>query len=155
MIGEIDLETDSNRRTFLAVDATEHAYAFITYVPVYGERPGYLHDLTRRTTDAPPGTLELCNPLALKRFQDEGVDFLHFGFTPFIVDDQPTQGTTNHLVHRIVNWLRKHGQRLYPADSQAAYKKKWGADFVQREYIAVRPLSMRAVWDLLRLTQSV
>ena len=44
---------------------------------------------------------------------------------------------------------------LYPAMSQARYKLKWGPDIVEREYLAARPLSIRGVIDLLRLTRSL
>ena len=44
---------------------------------------------------------------------------------------------------------------LYPARSQACYKLNWGPDIVEREYLAARPLSVRAIIDLLRLTRSL
>jgi lysylphosphatidylglycerol synthetase-like protein (DUF2156 family) len=98
--------------------------------------------------------MELCNATAIERFKQEGIQYLHFGFTPFIVDPQPA-GRANRLVHWAINWLRKHGQKFYPCDSQEAYKLKWGADCIQREYLAVRPITPRAVFDLLSLTRSV
>ena len=155
MIGELGDETNPHRRIFVALDANECPVAFISYVPVWGtDQPGYLHDLTRKVPDAPTGAMELCNATAIERFKQEGVQYLHFGFTPFIVDLQAT-GAASRLVHRIIQALRKYGQKLYPADSQEAYKLKWGADIIRREYLAVRPLSPRAVLDLLLLTRSV
>lgn len=79
---------------------------------------------------------------------------LHFGFTPFIIDPEADQ-QANRLLHRAINWLRVHGAKLYPADSQVAYKTKWGTDVIEREYLAVRPLSLRAAFDLLRLTKTI
>ena len=32
---------------------------------------------------------------------------------------------------------------------------KWGTDVIEREYVAARPISLRAVFDLLLLTRSV
>jgi lysylphosphatidylglycerol synthetase-like protein (DUF2156 family) len=155
MIGEIGRPEDHDRRIFLVLDAAEQPLAFITYVPVWGhERPGYLHDLTRRVPEAPAGTMELCNAEAIERFKTEGIQYLHFGFTPFIVDAE-ADAPGSRLVHRLIGWLRKYGQKLYPAESQAAYKMKWGTDVVEREYVAARPLSFRAVFDLLLLTRSV
>jgi hypothetical protein len=69
-------------------DRAHQAQAFITYVPVWGERPGVLHDLTRKRPTAAVGALELCNAVALDRFIAEGMPFLHFGFTPFIVEPE-------------------------------------------------------------------
>jgi len=154
MIGELD-GSDERRRIFTVVDEQENAVAFITYVPVLGdERPGYLHDLTRRISECPTGAMELCNAKALERFQSEGVEYLHFGFTPFIVDPEADK-PANRWIHRAIHWLRTHGKKLYPADSQAAYKMKWGTDVMEREYIATRSLGPRTVWDLLSLTRSI
>jgi lysylphosphatidylglycerol synthetase-like protein (DUF2156 family) len=155
MVGEIGGPDDHDRRIFLVLDTADKPIAFVSYVPVWGnERPGYLHDLTRRVPDAPSGAMELCNAEAIERLRAEGVRYLHFGFTPFIVDGAEGEAASP-LFSRIILWLRKHGQRIYPADSQAAYKMKWGTDVVEREYVAVRPVSLRAVFDLLLLTRSV
>ena len=87
MVGEIGGPDDHDRRIFLVLDSSENPIAFISYVPVWGsERPGYLHDLTRRIPDAPSGAMELCNAEAIARLRAEGVKYLHFGFTPFIID---------------------------------------------------------------------
>ena len=155
MVGEIGGPDDHERRIFLVLDAGEKPIAFISYVPVWGsERPGYLHDLTRRVPDAPSGTMELCNAEAIVRLKAEGIKYLHFGFTPFIIDGVEGK-TSSPLFNRFVQWLRRYGQKIYPADSQAAYKMKWGTDIMEREYVAARPISLRAVFDLLLLTRSV
>jgi phosphatidylglycerol lysyltransferase len=155
MVGEIGGPDDNERRIFLVLDAEDQPIAFISYVPVWGsERPGYLHDLTRRVPDAPSGTMELCNAEAIARLKEEGVKYLHFGFTPFIVDGEECQAASP-MVSRLIQWLRRYGQKIYPADSQAAYKMKWGTDVMEREYVAARPISLRAVFDLLLLTRSV
>ncbi len=131
---------------------------FITYVPVYGQQPGYLHDLTRRLPDAPPGAMELCNAEAMSRLQAEGCTHLHFGFTPFVVDADdtiPATANTSRMLSHAVRLLYRHGRLIYPAQSQADYKRKWGPDLIEPEYVAARPLSLRAIWDLLRLTRSL
>ena len=154
MIGELGDERDTARRIFAAVDADDQAQAFITYVPVWGERPGVLHDLTRKRPSAAVGALELCNSAALERFTAEGVPFLHFGFTPFIVDAQPGAAASRPL-HWLVLQLRQRGQFIYSSETQANYKMKWGPDVLEQEYVAGRPLSLRAVVDLLMLTRAV
>lgn len=131
---------------------------FITYVPVYGQQPGYLHDLTRRLPDAPPGAMELCNAEAMARLHAEGCTHLHFGFTPFVVDAKdaiPASIHSSRLLEKAVHLLYRHGRLIYPAQSQADYKRKWGPDLIEPEYVAARPLSLRAIWDLLRLTRSL
>ena len=154
MVGEIGAPDCLERRIFIVVDTAGLPVGFITYVPVWGERPGYLHDLTRRLPSAAVGVMELCNATAIERFQEEGVEHLHLGFTPFVVEGEDTP-YASRLLGRLARLLWRHGAKIYPAQSQVAYKLKWGPTHVEPEYLACRPLSLRAVWDLLRLTRSV
>ena len=154
MIGEMGTPAEIQRRIFVALNADHQPLGFITYVPAWGERPGYLHDLTRRLPNAPPGTMEFCNIYAIQRFIAEKVSWLHFGFTPFVVTEAELP-SANRVMAKLVRWLRRYGQIIYPAENQAAYKLKWGIDHIEPEYIAGFPLSLRAVWDLLILTRSI
>jgi lysylphosphatidylglycerol synthetase-like protein (DUF2156 family) len=168
MIGEVGTPGDAERRIF-AVERASRLIGFITYVPVWGSRPGYLHDLTRRLPDAPPGAMELCNAHAMERLAASGAEYLHFGFTPFIVERgsgeagaagqareprEPRPGSSRVLAW-FVRMLGRYGAAIYPAQSQVSYKLKWGPDVIEPELIALRPLSLRAVLDLLLLTRSL
>jgi lysylphosphatidylglycerol synthetase-like protein (DUF2156 family) len=154
MIGEIGSPEEAMRRIFIAVDPFDKTVGFITYVPVWGRTPGYLHDLTRRLPTAPAGAMELCNAHAIERMMADGIEYLHFGFTPFITD-----GVEHPAASKLASWLvrqlRRYGGRLYPAESQARYKLKWAPDIVEREYLAARPISLRAILDLMILTRSI
>lgn len=154
MIGELGSPGQTDRRVFVVANEHEQLIGFITYVPAYGGRPGWLHDLTRRIPDAPVGCMELCNQVAMERLGNEGAQWLHFGFTPFLVDGDEGPGSS-----RFLSWmLRKLGQyggAIYPAQSQREYKRKWIPDVVEPELVACRPLSVRAIVDLLLLTRSV
>ena len=154
MIGEIGRPGDPERRIFVVFDGDGQAQGFITYVPVWGQRPGYLHDLTRRLPHAPVGAMELCNARAIECFGAEGVPYLHFGFTPFVVNGETGPGGSP-LLSWLVRLLHRYGSFIYPAERQAQYKLKWAPDVVETEYIAFRPLSVRAVVDLLLLTQAI
>jgi lysylphosphatidylglycerol synthetase-like protein (DUF2156 family) len=154
MIGEIGRQEDTLRRIFLVMSGNNEPVAFISYVPVWGTRPGYLHDLTRKLPKAPNGVLELCNSAAIQKFITEGVSFLHFGFTPFIIGEKEPFGASPGMAW-LIRLLRKYGHVIYPAESQAQYKMKWGTDIIETEYIAGHPLSVIGAWDLLRLTQSI
>lgn len=185
MIGELGDLDDRQRRIFVVTQDPEAADAgpddsairprnglaqiprnripniwvgFITYVPVYGQHPGYLHDLTRRLPEAPPGAMELCNAEAMTCLRAEGTRYLHFGFTPFVTapvpPDFPSECSSPWL-DRAIALLYRHGRVIYPAQTQADYKRKWGPDLIEPEYVAARPLSLRAIWDLLRLTRSL
>lgn len=154
MVGEASDANDGYRRTFVALDTRGEAVAFITYVPAWGRMPGYLHDLSRRRPDAPPGVMELVNAFAIRRLQEEGVEFLHFGFTPFVMTgDEPA--SASRVMSRLSTFLYEHGRLVYPAKSQADYKRKWGTDRVEAEYVAGFPLSLPAVFALLRLTRAL
>ena len=154
MIGEIGGPHETDRRVFATVDGSDRMLGFITYVPAWGARPGYLHDLTRRSPDAPPGTMELCNVTAIERMTAEGAEHLHFGFTPFVVGGDEPPGA-NRLAAWAIRRLYRWGRIVYPAESQAQYKLKWGPQILEREYLAARPLSLRAIADLLLLTRSL
>jgi lysylphosphatidylglycerol synthetase-like protein (DUF2156 family) len=156
MIGELGNVEDGQRRIFAVLGALGQMLGFITYVPVYGSRPGYLHDLTRRLPEAPAGTMELCNSVALERLREEHQSYLHFGFTPFVVEGEGSEGPfASGVVSWIIRKLYKYGRLIYPARSQAEYKLKWAPDVIEPEYVAFKPLSLRAIVDLLILTRSV
>ncbi len=154
MVGVASDAHDHYRRTFVALDQEGNARAFVTYVPAWGAQPGYLHDLSRRRLDAPPGAMELINAFAIARLQQEGVGHLHFGFTPFVMTgEEPT--SASRIMSRLSAFLYQHGRLIYPAQSQADYKRKWGADLIFPEYLAGFPLSASAVFALLRLTRAL
>ena len=154
MVGVASDAHNAWRRTFAALDNAGNLAAFITYVPAWGEHPGFLHDLSRRRPDAPPGAMELVNSFAIRRFQQENVAHLHFGFTPFILTgEEPASASA--IMSRLSGFLYRHGSFIYPARSQADYKRKWGADMVLPEYVAGFPLSLPAIFALLRLTRAL
>jgi lysylphosphatidylglycerol synthetase-like protein (DUF2156 family) len=153
MVGELGRPGEPGRRIFAACDAAGATQGFITYVPAWGERPGYLHDLTRRLPEAPVGTMELCNADALARLAADGAEYLHFGFTPFAIDD--AEPGDSRLLAWFLRQLWRRGGAIYPAQRQVQYKLKWAPEYVEVEYVAARPLSLRGIVDLLLLTRSI
>ncbi len=154
MIGELGGPEDRERRIFVVVTPEGGITGFITYVPVWGARPGYLHDLTRRLPGTPAGAMELCNAHAMEQLAADGAAYLHFGFTPFVVDDRKGEGDSALLFY-ILRLLGRYGEAIYPSRRQADYKMKWAPGIVEREYIAFKPFSLPAVMDLLILTRSI
>jgi lysylphosphatidylglycerol synthetase-like protein (DUF2156 family) len=157
MVGEIGGAHDAERRTFVALEGDE-VKAFITYVPAWGKLAGFMHDLSRRRPDAPPGVKELVNMTAIERMKSEGVPHLHFGLTPFV----GCGGETDRLPGRsvAVSWLlaklARHGSLVYPAQSQAAYKLKWDPTILVPEYFAFEGrFRLGCLFRLLLLTRSI
>lgn len=154
MIGELGAPADPYRRIFVAIDKDDRLVGFVTCVPAAGRMQGYLLDLARSLPDAPIGTTDAVIAAALRKLMHEGVRFAHLGLVPFIFSGSEYSGAS-----RTVAWLgrmlRRHGRAVYPAESQLGYKLKWGPQIIDREFIAARPLALRAIFDLLRLTRSL
>ncbi|HEY7592859.1 MAG TPA: DUF2156 domain-containing protein [Actinophytocola sp.] len=136
LVGEYGGPVQHARRLFVGTIAGELA-GYISYSPAYGDRPGWLHDLSRRRPSGPPGVMEAINAAAIDRFRAEGAPWLHFGFTPFT-------GLSPDLEHPSASgWFRwltgqlgRRGAAVYPAATQLAYKQKWAPHAVLPEYVA-------------------
>ncbi len=165
MIGERGGPADRFRRLFVA-ERDGQVLGYISYSPVYGSRPGWLHDLTRRRPDAPPGVMELIVAETMDRLRAGGVapgssarpGWLHFGFTPFtgLDDEHRVADSRSPVVDAVIRLIAQHGEKLYPAADQVAYKLKWRPHLVQPDYLAFhgRP-RLGAIWRLLRLTRVI
>ncbi|MBQ1088740.1 bifunctional lysylphosphatidylglycerol flippase/synthetase MprF [Streptomyces sp. B93] len=156
LVGQRTGPLQEHRRLFVGrVDG--QAVGYINYSPVYGSRPGWLHDLSRRLPDAPPGVMEALNATVIERFTEDGAGWLHFGFTPFtgLADEHELPGASRTFT-RFARLLAEHGTAIYPAASQLEYKEKWAPHAVLPEYLAFkgRP-RLGAVWQLLRATNAV
>ncbi|NGO66849.1 bifunctional lysylphosphatidylglycerol flippase/synthetase MprF [Streptomyces boncukensis] len=138
LVGQLGGAAQPHRRLFLGLIGDELA-GYISYSPVYGSRAGWLHDLSRRRPDGPPGVAEAVNSHAIEVFRGEGAGWLHFGFTPFTGLDPRCEVPGHSPAFRwLVRQLWERGNAVYPARSQLAYKEKWAPDAVTAEYIAFR-----------------
>ncbi|MBD0421453.1 DUF2156 domain-containing protein [Streptomyces sp. TRM S81-3] len=156
LVGQRTGPLQAHRRLFVGrIDG--EAVGYINYSPVYGSRPGWLHDLSRRRPDAPPGVMEALNATVMDRLTEEGAGWLHFGFTPFTgLDPQLELPDSSRLFTRFARVLAERGSAIYPAASQLEYKEKWAPHAVLPEYIAFRGRPrLGAVWQLLRATNAV
>jgi len=157
MVGERKGPVAPLRRVFVATLDDGTVQGYITFSPVYGDHAGWLYDLPRRHPDATPGTMELLTLTALERFRTEGSRYFHFGLTPFTgLDHRHELAGHSRVASRLVHLLADHGQHVYPAAAQVAFKHKWAPDLVQPEYVAFRGrVSLRSVWRLLRVTNAL
>ena len=136
LVGQVGGPVQPLRRLFLGrIDGKPVGY--ISYSPVYGARACWMHDLSRRIPDNSPGLMEAINAHALEQFRQEGVEWLHFGFTPFTGLDQEHEIEGHSPGFQwLMHFLWDQGAALYPAQTQLAYKKKWAADVCIPEYVA-------------------
>jgi lysylphosphatidylglycerol synthetase-like protein (DUF2156 family) len=124
------------RRLFAGVHGSRLT-GYISYSPVYGSRPGWMHDLSRRQPDSPPGVMEAINKAAIETFQAEGAQWLHFGFTPYSALSVERELPGYSPAFRwLMGDIWANGAHIYPAQTQYAYKEKWNQDVVLTEYIA-------------------
>ncbi|MFG2309379.1 bifunctional lysylphosphatidylglycerol flippase/synthetase MprF [Streptomyces sp. NPDC048566] len=156
LVGQCGGPAQGERRLF--VGRLEGAVvAYISYSPAYGSRPGWLHDLSRRDTEVPPGVMEAVNAQAVETFRSEGAEWLHFGFTPFTgLDPDVEVAAASGVTGWFMRFLADHGEKVYPSASQLAYKEKWGPHLVLPEYLAFHGRArFGAIWQILRVTKSV
>lgn len=139
LVGQYGGPAQVHRRLFTGtIDGKLVGY--ISYSPVTGRQAGWMHDLSRREPSKVPGIMEAINRTAIDRFRDENVSWLHFGFTPFTGLD-PALELPGHSpgFRRLMGLLWEHGEAVYPAQSQLAYKEKWNPRLMLPEYVAFPP----------------
>jgi lysylphosphatidylglycerol synthetase-like protein (DUF2156 family) len=134
LVGQCGGEMQRYRRLFMAFRGGE-PIGYVLYSPVYGTRPGWMHDLSRRRPDSPPGVMEAANKQAVDTFIAEGAHWLHFGFTPFTTlrADWEQPGHSPGFAW-FMRFLWENGKDVYPAATQLDYKMKWGQTLVVPEY---------------------
>lgn len=156
LVGEVAGPAASLRRLALA-RLDDRVVGYVSLSPVFGTRPGWLHDLSRRTADAPPGVMELLVSQCLQRTAEEGSSWWHFGMTPFTsLDARHRLPGASPLVDRIVRLVAERGDAVYPAASQLEYKRKWGELQTLPDYLAFDGrVSVRGVYRLLKVTNLV
>ncbi|CAK7280229.1 DUF2156 domain-containing protein [Streptomyces sp. RM1] len=136
LVGQIGGPAQAHRRLFAGTIDGEPV-AYISYSPVYGSRAGWMHDLSRRIPSGSPGLMEAINAHAIEVFRAEGVEWLHFGFTPFTgLDAAHELDGHSPAFQWLMHALWAEGAALYPAQTQLSYKQKWAPDLLIPEYVA-------------------
>jgi lysylphosphatidylglycerol synthetase-like protein (DUF2156 family) len=136
LVGQCGGPAQRYRRLFIGLIGGRMA-GYILYSPVYGSRPGWMHDLSRRRPDLSPGVMEAINKTAIDTFQAEGERWLHFGFTPFTgLDERFELPGSSPAFRWFMGWLWEHGSAVYPAATQLDYKQKWNQSLLLPEYAA-------------------
>lgn len=141
------------RRMFLGVREGE-VVSYVTYSPVMGARPGWLYDLTRRKPDGVRGAIEMTFAFAAERMREENqAGWLHMGLTPFVGLDYEHELDSYHKgAAKVIRLLADHGEHLYPAATQTAFKRKWRPEQEIPEYLAFSGrLRLGAIWRLMKV----
>jgi lysylphosphatidylglycerol synthetase-like protein (DUF2156 family) len=156
-VGELSELDREAKRLFVAMYGGAPV-AYILYVASFGAHRGWMHDLTRRLSSAPPGTMELINITAIERFKAESAETLNFGFTPLtaLAREHEIAGAWSRTAAWIFDLIARRGSFIYPAGTQLAYKLKWAPDLVQPEYVAFQGgFTLSGLWRFLRLTRAI
>lgn len=155
LVGQTGGPYQSLRRLFVAQRGGE-LIGYVSYAPVYGSRAGWMHDLSRRQPDSPPGVMEAVNKAAIDVFRAEGERWLHFGFTPFTSLDAPRFPGYSRGFDWFMHYLWEQGAHIYPARTQLEYKQKWAPSVVLPEYVAVHGApSLAALVHVFRACNAV
>ena len=137
LVGQRGGRFQESRRLFVA-RWQGSVVGYVSYSPVFGDRPGWLYDLTRRRPDAPPGVIEHIFFEAAQQLAAGGAAWMHLGLTPFVgLETEHDLGGANPMLDKLVRWIGGNAAWLYPSAGQVAFKLKWRPQLVTPEYIAV------------------
>ena len=135
LVGEMGEPGRSGSAAVRRLRSREQPLAFITYVPAWGERPGVLHDLTRRAPDAPAGVMELINATASPASRPRrSASFISASRRSWSAWAGPRGAGDHWLVPRLVRFIGRWGRAIYPARAQLQYKQKWAPEIVEPEH---------------------
>jgi lysylphosphatidylglycerol synthetase-like protein (DUF2156 family) len=110
--------------------------------------------LTRRKPEGARGAIEMTFAFAAERMHDENpAGWLHLGLTPFVgLADAHELESCHKGAAKVIRLLMDHGEHLYPAAAQLAFKRKWRPEQEIPEYLAFSGrLRIGAIWRLMKV----
>jgi phosphatidylglycerol lysyltransferase len=119
-MGHFDRCGDDQVIYALALDASQHVQAFVSFVPIYG-RNGWGLDLMRRAEQTTPGTMELLLARSIHHLKEQGAETVSLGLAPL---GQTNQGDGTLLENRIDSLTRYFGEQA-KSQSLFSFKKKF------------------------------
>ncbi|MFK8911433.1 phosphatidylglycerol lysyltransferase domain-containing protein [Streptomyces sp. YS-3] len=113
------------------------AVASVTFLPVFGSRPGWLRHTAHRAPDAPKGALEAVGLAAVRAFTAEGAQWLHLGFTAFAgLCAQYELGTASTVAARLLRLAAGRGAWRDATARHLAQQRIWDPHLVEPGYLA-------------------
>ncbi len=145
-MGRFDAHGDDEQMYALAVDADNHVYGFVSFVPIYGRR-GWGIDLMRRRAQIPGGTMELLIVRSIEHLKDRGAEVVSLGLAPMSNSNHSDETLLESGIDFLANFVGNLGQR----DSLYNFKKKFQPTCESRYLVYSSTLQLpRVGWALYR-----
>ncbi|RVU84562.1 DUF2156 domain-containing protein [Leucothrix sargassi] len=128
--------------------------AMAVFDPIYrkGEVIGYYHNVDRILPEAPNGTGAYLILEALKKFEEEGREFISLGMSPlFMIQSRPAH-TKNQTTQKILKYTYKNLNEIYPFQGNASHKQKF-AGVQEQAFIAAT--KGNNLWEVLILLKAL
>ena len=146
-------------RVFLARDADDLTLAFVTFVPIFGDAPGWGLDLMRRRASVPNGTMEFLITSCLLTFQREGARRVSLGLSPLAGSSEGDDPHEEEWIARSRDLLFQRFNHFYSFKGLHGFKEKFGPHWEPRYllydganalpatlYAVIRAHSPRGLW---------
>ena len=135
--------------TAVAYTSTGTACSFMTFTPVYSSSIhssentewGWTLDIMRRTSDTPPGVVELLLVHALERFHSQGATVLSLGLVAW----SDTQNEILPLQRKLADFITGRLHLLETHDSLFRFKQKFHPRWESRYIVTRLSLSLPQV----------
>jgi len=144
LIRPMDMEYEGETRKFYAFLDGE-LIGFVFFDPVYHDNriTGYVPNISRFSTRFKPGIFYPIMVHAMEAFKQEGVQNLHLGLCPLVVDDRDMPGESV-LQKRMNRLLYRYGNRIFSFKGLYFTKSRFGGTESKvfgghREMLPVKP----------------
>ncbi|MDQ2687215.1 MAG: phosphatidylglycerol lysyltransferase domain-containing protein [Armatimonadota bacterium] len=127
-----DSQCFQDSRVFLARNADNLILAFVTFVPIFGDAPGWGLDLMRRRASVPNGTMEFLIASCLQTFQTEGAQRVSLGLSPLAGTAEHSDPHEDEWLARSRSVLFQRFNHFYSFKGLHGFKEKFGPQWEPR-----------------------
>mgnify|MGYP001283972291 CR=1 FL=1 len=148
-MGCFDVHGDDEQIYALAIDANNHVYGFVSFVPIYG-RKGWGIDLMRRSAQVPVGTIELLIVRSMEYLKARGSEVVSLGLAPMSNINHSDETFLDYGIDFLSNFVGD----LSKKSSLCNFKKKFQPTWESRYLVYSSTLKLpKAGWALYRAHQ--